>query len=108
MPRRASVTSGRVALRVGESRYFDDANGIASLVRNSIDAHIELSLIWLAVSETRHLFLIFDLDAVRPIRARMSLVPNARRHWPRMGCGRPGATASTMDEESIECVSRLA
>jgi hypothetical protein len=25
LPRRASVTSGRVALRVGESRYFDDA-----------------------------------------------------------------------------------
>ena len=74
------------------------ANGIAPLVRNSIDAHIEFSLIWLAVSETRHLFLIFDLEAVRPIRARMSLVrtSNARRHWPRMGCGRPGATASTM------------
>jgi hypothetical protein len=89
------------------------ANGIAPLVWNSIDAHIGYSLIWpicLAVSETRHLFLIFDLDAVRPIRARMSLVrtSNARRHWPRMGCGRPGATASTMDEESIECVSRLA
>jgi hypothetical protein len=26
LPRRASVTSGRVALRVGESRYFDDAD----------------------------------------------------------------------------------
>ena len=89
------------------------ANGIAPLVRNSIDAHMGYSLIWsicLAVSETRHLFLIFDLDSVRPIRAQMSLVrtSNACRHWPRMGCGRPGATASTMDEESIECVSRLA
>jgi hypothetical protein len=29
LPRRASVTSGRVALRVGESRYFDDAVEIA-------------------------------------------------------------------------------
>jgi hypothetical protein len=26
LPRRASVTSGRVALRAGESRYFDDAS----------------------------------------------------------------------------------
>ena len=89
------------------------ANGIAPLVRNSIDAHIGCSLIWpicLAVSETRYPFLIFDPDAMRPIRARMSLVrtSNARRHWPRMVRGRPGATASTMDEESIEYVSRLA
>jgi hypothetical protein len=27
LPRRASLASGRVALRVGESRYFDDAAG---------------------------------------------------------------------------------